>query len=133
MRKNNLNKLFNVYLALLFLVLLESLFFHVLSAQKIVYFLILLTILMPMLLLLINFLHLKGLMRFVIFIGSFCIILFLSFRSLRALFPLPEILGNKIVGYAQYFGYPIYFDNFVFIILFFSPALIFLILFKKKI
>ncbi|MDO8621275.1 MAG: hypothetical protein Q7R31_03260 [Candidatus Levybacteria bacterium] len=132
MNKKNLNKLFNIYLALLSLVLLNSLFPHALPTHKIIYFFTILIILAPMFLLLINLLNLKGFIKFVIYLGLFDLTLFLSFRFLRTLFPLPEILGNKIIGYAQYFGYPIYFDNLVFIILFFIPALIFLILFNKK-
>lgn len=132
MKKKNFNIFFNIYLVLLLLVLLGSLFIHVLPAQKIIYFLTILIILSPIFLLLINRLNLKDFIKFVIYLGLFDLALFLSFRFLRTLFPLPEILGNKIIGYAQYFGYPIYFDNFIFIILFFLPALLFLILFKKK-
>lgn len=131
MKKKDFNNYFNLYLVLLFIVLFASLFIHVLPAQKIIYFFTILIILLPIFLLLISTLGIKGFIRFVIYLGLFDLALFLSFRFLRTLFPLPEILGNKIIGYAQYFGYPIYFDNFVFITLFFLPALFFLILFKK--
>lgn len=38
----------------------------------------------------------------------------LFFRSLRSYFPIPPIGSEKIVGFAQYNGYPLFFDTFLF-------------------
>lgn len=56
------------------------------------------------------------------------IVLLLSLRWWRALFPPPEIESNKIVGYSQYFGYPFYFDSLYLMILIFAPLFILIII-----
>lgn len=50
-------------------------------------------------------------------------------RDIREFFPFPIIDETKSVGYAQYYGYSIYFDTLAFDIFFFSP--IFLLFFAK--
>ena len=45
-------------------------------------------------------------------------------RDIRSLFPLPIIDETKSVGYAQYFGYPIYFDTLAFNFFFLSPLVL---------
>lgn len=50
---------------------------------------------------------------------------FLTYRRLRYFFPKP--LMEDAIGYAQYFGYPLYFDNFIFLIIILSPVFAFLI------
>ena len=56
----------------------------------------------------------------------------LTFRSLRGLFPLPEIPTSKSVGYSHYFGYPFYFDNFALYLLIFSPILCFFLTIMRR-
>ncbi len=51
-------------------------------------------------------------------IGS---IFLLSFRLLRDILIFPEIGQHKIVGYVQYFGYPLYLDLGVFLLFIISP------------
>lgn len=53
------------------------------------------------------------------------VIIFIAYRPIRVLFP--KFFVGGVVGYAQYFGYPLYFDNFVFLIIILSPILAFLI------
>lgn len=48
-----------------------------------------------------------------------------TFRKVRSFFPPPSIGESKIVGYAQYFGYPFYFDTVLFFVFLLSPILIF--------
>lgn len=54
------------------------------------------------------------------------LLLVLKFRELRNIFPPPKIEDDRIVGFAQYNGYPMYFDTIVFFSLIFSPVLILL-------
>jgi len=60
------------------------------------------------------------------------IVLMVSFKKIRAVFPLPEIGSDKLVGFPQYFGYPLYFDNLFFLFIIISPAAIFLYFYFKK-
>lgn len=54
------------------------------------------------------------------------VLILLFFRQIRDLFPAPEIEENKIIGYSQYFGYPFYFDTFIFFLIIFSIPIIIL-------
>ena len=59
--------------------------------------------------------------------------LLVFFRKLRSFFPQPRIEENGIVGFSQYFGYPLYFDNFVFFLFLLSPVMVaFIILVRRK-
>ncbi|GEM_PF-5377710 len=51
----------------------------------------------------------------------------IGFRALRELAQQPQIDANKIVGYVQYFGYPIYFDSLVFNFIFILFIIIILV------
>lgn len=51
------------------------------------------------------------------------IVILLTFRQARALFPIPEIGSLNIVSYAQFNGYPLYFDNLLFFLLLLSPVI----------
>ena len=59
---------------------------------------------------------------------SIAILIFLTFKKLRQFFLPPNIPSEKIVGYAQYFGYPFYFDTLLVSTLFILPVVIFLTL-----
>lgn len=52
-------------------------------------------------------------------------LVFLTYRRLRLFFPKPEM--KDAIGYSQYFGYPLYFDNVIFFIIVLSPVFAFLI------
>ena len=61
--------------------------------------------------------------------------LLINFKKIRAIFPPPEISNNNLIGFAQYFGYPLYLDTVFFFFLIFTPALTFIFLhfiFKNK-
>lgn len=63
----------------------------------------------------------------ILFVGLFVLLLILfltNFRTVRDSIP-PEIGEHKIVGYAQYFGYPLYLDTFVFFAFILYPILFF--------
>lgn len=71
-----------------------------------------------------------------VFISSFLnIILLLSFKKIRSLMPPPEIDEEKLVGFAQYFGYPFYFDTIFFFFLIFVPIFTLILVYElnKKI
>ncbi|MBI2613663.1 MAG: glycosyltransferase [Candidatus Levybacteria bacterium] len=59
-------------------------------------------------------------------------IILLNFRHLRSLFSPPKINQSEIVGYAQYFGYPLYFETIILFIFIFTPILVFFVLSKMK-
>jgi len=52
------------------------------------------------------------------------VVLLMFFRPLRRLSPPPEITQVGTVGFAQYFGYPFYFETIVFWIVFLSPLVL---------
>lgn len=51
------------------------------------------------------------------------IFIFLSFRFIRSIFPIPSIGEKEIIGYIQYFGYPFYFDTILFFTFLFLPVI----------
>ncbi len=51
------------------------------------------------------------------------LLLFISFRKIRDYFPSPQTEGNEVVGFANYFNYPIYFDYFLFLVIIIIPFL----------
>lgn len=54
------------------------------------------------------------------------IVLFITFKKISALFPIPMIGNDKLVGFPQYYGYPLYFDTQFFFFIIFLPILILL-------
>lgn len=56
--------------------------------------------------------------------------LLIYFKKIRALLPPPEISSNKLIGFAQYFGYPLYFDTIFFFFLIFIPILTLIFFYK---
>lgn len=74
----------------------------------------------------------KILLEGLIYISAIYLIILLNFRPLRSLFNPPRIEEGNIIGYAQYFGYSLYFETIVFYIFIFSPVLVFYILSKIR-
>ncbi len=69
------------------------------------------------------------------FVSLFTTVLFLIvLKILRPFFPPPPITTSGIIGYAQYTGYPFYFDNLLFVVFITTPIFIILIYYvwKKK-
>ena len=58
-------------------------------------------------------------------------LLLLSFKNFRSFFPPPEIGQEKLVGFAQYYGYPIYYDTIYFFILLIVPIITFFIVYTR--
>lgn len=54
---------------------------------------------------------------------SFILLFFLTFKQIRLFFPIPSINESKIVGYAQYEGYPLLFDTIFFVLFIIVPLL----------
>lgn len=52
------------------------------------------------------------------------LIIFASSKMIRSLFPPPEILINKIVGFAHYYGYSFYFDYLFLFAVIFAPIVV---------
>lgn len=55
----------------------------------------------------------------------------LIFRKIRALFGTPMIGDSKLVGFAQYFGYPLFYDTLLFLFIVAVPVLVIFALFLK--
>jgi len=66
----------------------------------------------------------KKLLAYIVLQILFLVFLFINFRTFRDFFPIPKILESKIIGYSQYFAYPLYFDTFIFFIVILSPIVI---------
>jgi hypothetical protein len=62
----------------------------------------------------------------VIFLAAF------SFRKLRDLFSRPDYTHAGMVGYAQYFGYPLYLDTILFFCILLYPVVFFFITTNRK-
>ena len=54
------------------------------------------------------------------------IVLIITFKKIRTLFPIPMINNDELVGFPQYYGYPLYFDTVFFFFIIFLPLLILL-------
>lgn len=69
-------------------------------------------------------------------VSLFCfeaVLILFFFRKIRNLFPIPIIEDSEIIGYSQYFGYPFYFDTFIFLAVLLSiPSIIVLAKFLIK-
>ena len=76
--------------------------------------------------------RLKILIEGLFYIAIIYLMILLSFRQLRSLFSPPKITENEIIGYAQYFRYPLYFETIIFFIFILSPIIVFFILSKNK-
>ena len=55
-------------------------------------------------------------------------IILLNFRQLRSFFSPPKAIEGDIVGFAQYYGYSLYFETIIFLVFVLSPIVVFFIL-----
>lgn len=74
----------------------------------------------------------KVIIRTIIISIFFVLCIMVGFRTMRSVFPPPEITKDKLIGFAQYFGYPINFDTGIFLLIVFLPIVILLILSIRK-
>lgn len=119
----------NIY----FLLLLFIVFFPIqnIFQEKLTFITFSLVLLLPVLafILKIKFkLFLEGLLYFCFLVG----VIFLSFRTVREMFDPPLIGEHLIVGYAQYYGYPLYFEAVILFIVLLSPFIILSLMKIKK-
>lgn len=63
--------------------------------------------------------------------AAYGLFMLISFKFIRTLFSIPEINNEKIIGYAQYYGYPLYFDTLLFFSFLLVPAVAFYLLYKR--
>lgn len=66
----------------------------------------------------------KKVVYFFLFSAFVDILIVFVFRFFRFLFPPASIGSEKIIGYAQYYKYPLYFDNVVFFVFLFAPIVL---------
>ena len=76
--------------------------------------------------------RLKIVIEGLFYISIIYLAILLSFRQLRSLFRPVKITEDDIVGYAQYFGHPLYFETIIFFVFILSPILVFFILSKIR-
>lgn len=74
----------------------------------------------------------KELIQIVIFSLILIFSAFVLYKKMRGLFPPPQIGSEKLVGFAQYFGYPIYFDTIFFFLIVSIPLIVTIILKIRK-
>lgn len=86
------------------------------------------TIIFPIVYLLFHSQYKKIVFGYGVFILLILASVVLSFRTLRDLLPNPKIGVDTSIGYAQYFGYPLYLDSMIFFIIVFSPVIYFIFL-----
>lgn len=125
--RSEINLFFDAYLGLTLSCLIVG------SLIKVPYIIFLFLFFIPLIFFIFKFSSLRVLSElslcFALIVGT----IFFTFRYFRSLFYPPKITENKIVGYAQYFGYPLHFDTLLFFILIAIPALmLFYILFRRK-
>lgn len=121
------NLFINAYLGITLFFLMVSSFINV---SHIIFLFI---FFVPLIIFVFKFSSLRILMEASIYLVLIFGTIFFTFRYFRSLFFPPEINENKIVGYAQYFGYPFHFDTLLFFIFMIIPVLMFFyILFKRK-
>lgn len=67
----------------------------------------------------------KDVILYCAILSALYIFILLMYGQIRLFFPKPT--SAEVVGFAQYFGYPLYFDNFIFLIIILCPIFTFMI------
>lgn len=125
--KSEINLFFNIYIGIILFCLIIS---TVISVSHIIF---LFLFFIPFIFFIFKFSSLKISSELFIYVTLIAGAIFFTFRFFRSLFNIPKINEDKIIGYAQYFGYPFHFDTLLFFIFIMIPALMTLyIKFKKK-
>lgn len=114
-----------VYILLLSLLTIINLINGNILIEKILLFFLLFLILTPPAFLILISKHKNILISNALFLLFLLGIFAVSFRKLRDIMPDPAISKETSIGYAQYFGYPLYLDSIIFFILMLSPVLFF--------
>lgn len=119
--------LLRLYILLLFITLLLSF----LVENRVFNFFIFIIMLTPFLKLL-DFKKKKTLLIFFISVAVFEFFMIFTIEYLRPLFLNTAISENKIIGYAHYFGYPLYFDSVIYTLSVLFPSIAFILLKKNE-
>jgi len=125
-------KIFNVYLIIFLMVLAANFFLNESPYSHIFKITIVVFSFLPFLFVVYHNQQKVLFLQLFTFYLLFSFFILLVFRNIRNTFPIPEVNEEKIVGYAQYFSYPLYFDTFLFLLLLMFPVVIFIILHKKN-
>ena len=125
---------FPLYVAILSVCTLLAIIIHVSPYSLIIKTLTVIVALIPLTFLIKQMTQRKVIIWFVFYVSIALCILALLFRTLRDLLPDPELKGDTSIGYAQYFGYPLYLDTFLFFLLLLLPVIYFfgIKIFSKK-
>ena len=130
----SITKYQKVYIITLIILLMLQLFAPSLVIRHILLLVLLLFLLLPSLLILQYTTKKKLLVQYFLSLLLVIFLLALSFRKLRDVLSVPDFTHSGMVGYAQYFGYPLYLDTILFFCLFLYPLAFFLLMgFRKKI
>lgn len=122
-----INLFLNIYLSLTLFFLIVSILINIPHVVFLFLFFVPLIFFIP------KFSSLKVLFEVFILFALIIGAIFFTFRYFRSLFYPPKITEDKIVGYAQYFGYPLHFDTILFLIFLMIPVFIFFyILFRRE-
>ena len=123
--RSEINFFLNIYLA--------AILFYLIICGSVSHIIFLSLFFAPFILFIFKFSSIKVLLQLLVYLALLLASIFFTFRYFRSLFYPPLILDNKIVGYAQYFGYPFHFDTLLFFIFLLIPVLAFFyIAFNKK-
>jgi hypothetical protein len=116
---------FPLYIAILSVFTLLAIIIHIPPYSLIIKSLTVIVALIPLAILINQPKQRKVIIGFVFYVSIALCILALLFRTLRDILPDPELKVDTSIGYAQYFGYPIYLDTFLFFLLLLLPVIYF--------
>ncbi len=97
------------------------------DVKKIMLIILYFMIFLPLVLLVLNIKHKKMFWSCFIFLFFIIGVSAVCFRYLRNIFSNHQIAKSASVGYAQYFGYPLYLDSILFFVIVFSPIIFYII------
>jgi len=124
----NKGRLFNYYLVFLIILLAINLLFSNIAKEKPVFMLNAVSLLLPLFFTLWFSSKRKIFIWFLLYTGVVFGLILVFFRVLRMIFPPPKIGTDQIIGYAQYFGYPLNFETILVDSIIILPAVILFLL-----
>lgn len=129
-KKSIIKKSFTVYLILLTIIVIFFISFFG-FINKII---LVAALFLPLIIVIHKAKYKRFLIEWVLYWLLLAVVLIAYFKKLREMDISPEIDSNKIVGFSQYFGYPVNFDSVFFFSFLCSPVVIIIfILIKNKI
>jgi len=125
--KNAIVKYSKIYIFALSTLTLLSLFIKIEPFSSLIFLALYIVILTPAIIIFFNSKYKKTYIYLIIFVFLTAGIIVLSFRSLRDFFGKTKIDEGVSIGYAQYFGYPIYLDTILFFLIILTPIIFFIL------